>query len=90
MGHAQALRQEQVELAAQAPAPVAEPGALVPDPVLEEALAGEVLEIRIVQPALPDALVGEPIGLLQQKDPNQSPVKNSEHVEFGRFRRLLK
>lgn len=38
------------------------------DTVQEEGLAGEVLEIGIVHPALPDALVGEPVDLLQEQD----------------------
>ena len=38
------------------------------DPVLEAGLAGEVLETGVVPPALPKALVGEPVDLLQQHD----------------------
>ena len=38
--------------------PMAEVGALVWKGVLEELLTGEVLEVRIVDPALADALVG--------------------------------
>ena len=58
VGHPQALGQQQIELAAQALPPVAEVGALVREAVLEERLAGEVLEVRIVDPALTDAFVG--------------------------------
>jgi hypothetical protein len=45
--HAQTLGQQQLELVAQALAPVAKIGALVREAVLEEHLAGEVLEVRI-------------------------------------------
>ena len=58
MSHPQALGQQQVELVAQAPAPVAEVGALVREGVLEALFAGEVLEVRIVDPALADTFVG--------------------------------
>ena len=33
--------------------------------VPEELLAGEVLEIRVLHPTLPDRLVREPVGMLQ-------------------------
>ena len=55
--HPQALGQQQLELAAQPIPPVAEIGALVREGVLEERLAGEVLEVRIVDPALAHAFV---------------------------------
>ena len=55
--HPQALGQQQLELVAQALAPVAEIGTPVREGVLEERLAGEVLEVRVVDPALADALV---------------------------------
>jgi hypothetical protein len=44
---------------------VAEVGALVRDGVLEERLAGEVLEVRIVDRALTDAFVGQPEHVLE-------------------------
>jgi hypothetical protein len=52
VGHPQALGQQQVELVAQPLAPMAEVRTLVWKGVLEECLAGEVLEVRIVGPAL--------------------------------------
>jgi hypothetical protein len=55
---AQALGQEQIELAAQSLPPMAQVGALMRELVLEERLAGEVLEIRIIDPALAHAIVG--------------------------------
>ena len=65
--HPQALGQQQVELVAQPLAPMAEVGALVREGVLEELLAGEVLEVRVVDPALADALVGQPEHVLEQQ-----------------------
>ena len=58
MRQAQALGQEQIELAAQPLPPMAQVRALMRERVLEEHLAGEVLEIRIIDPALAHALVG--------------------------------
>ncbi len=57
VGYPQALGQQQVQLVAETLPPVAEVGALVRECVLEERLAGEVLEVWIVDPALTDALV---------------------------------
>ena len=67
VGHPQALGQQQVELVAQPLPPVAEVGALVREGVLEEGLAGEVLEVRIVDPALANAFVGQPEHVLEQQ-----------------------
>lgn len=58
MRQAQALGQKQVELAAEPLAPMAQAGALVREGVLEKLLAGEVLEIRVIDPALANAFVG--------------------------------
>ena len=41
--------------------------------MLEEGLAGEVLETGIVHPALAHALVGEPVEVLQQQQADQEP-----------------
>jgi len=46
---------------------VAEVGALVREGVLEEGLAGEVLEVRIIDPALTDALVRQAEHVLEQQ-----------------------
>ena len=34
--------------------------------VLEELLAGEVLKVRIIDPALADAFVGQPVDVFEQ------------------------
>ena len=70
MGHPQALGQQQLQAIAEPPAPVAQPRALMRDLVLEVGFAGEVLEIGIVHPTLPDALIREPVDLLQEQDPD--------------------
>jgi len=54
----QALREQQIELAAQPLAPMAQVGALMRELVLKERLAGEVLEIGVVDPALAHPLIG--------------------------------
>jgi hypothetical protein len=46
-------------------------GALVWEDVLEELLAGEVLEIRVVDPALADAFVGQGVDVLEQQQTDQ-------------------
>jgi ABC-type uncharacterized transport system YnjBCD ATPase subunit len=58
MRHAQALSQQKLELAAEPLPPMAEVGALVRKFVLEKLLAGEVLEVRVIDPALTHAFVG--------------------------------
>ena len=67
MRHPQALGQQQVELIAQPLAPVAEVRALVRESVLEEGLAGEVLEIGVVDPALAHAFIGQSKHVLEQQ-----------------------
>ena len=58
MGHAQALRQEQLQAVAEPPAPVAQLRALMRD---------LVLEIGVVHPALPSAFVREAIDQLETR-----------------------
>src|SRR5262245_45484424 len=49
---------------------MAEVGPLVREAVLEELLAGEVLEVGIVDPALADAFVGQAGDVLEQQQPD--------------------
>ena len=56
--HPQALGQQQLQLVAEPLAPVAQIAALVREGMLEELLAGEILEIRVMDPALAYTLVG--------------------------------
>ena len=50
--------------------------ALVRELVLEELLPGEVLEIRVIDPALADALVGQAVDVLEQQQPDHEPGLN--------------
>ena len=70
MRHPQALGQQQLQLVAEPLPPVAQVRALVREGVLEELLAGEVLEIRIIDPALAHAFVGQPVDVLEQQQPD--------------------
>jgi hypothetical protein len=58
MRHAQALSQQELELAAEPLPPMAQVGALVREFVLEKLLAGEVLEVRVIDPSLTHTFVG--------------------------------
>ena len=69
MRHAQALGQEQLQLASKPLAPMAQVRALVREVVLEELFAGEELEIRVIDPALAHAFVGQPVNVLRSKSP---------------------
>ena len=57
MRHAQALGQEKFQLGAQALAPMAQVRALVRKLMLEELLASEVLEVRVIDPAFAYAFI---------------------------------
>ena len=68
--HPQALGQQQLQLVAEPLAPMAQVRALVRELVLEELFAGEVLEIRVMDPALAHAFVGQPVNVLEQQQPD--------------------
>src|SRR5882757_2496767 len=70
MGHPQALGQQQLQLVAEPLAPMAQVRALVREDVLEELFAGEELEIRVVDPALAHPLIGQPVNVLEQQQPD--------------------
>ena len=73
MGNPQALGEQQLQLGAEPFPPMAQVRALVRERVLEELLAGEVLEIGVVDPAIAHALVGQSEDVLEQKYPNHEP-----------------
>src|SRR5437762_10852012 len=75
--HPQALGEEKFQLVAEALAPMAQVRALVRKLVLEELLSSEVLEIRVIDPALARTFVGEPVNMLEQKKPDHKPCRNS-------------
>ena len=73
MCHAQALRQKQLQLLAQPFAPMAQVRALVWTLVLEELLAGEVLEIGIIDPALAHTFIGQAVNVFEQEKADDEP-----------------
>jgi hypothetical protein len=83
MRHAQALGQKQFELVAEPLAPVAQVRALMREGVLEKLLAGEVLEIRVVDPALADLFVGQREHVLEQQKPDHEPRLDSRPPRLG-------
>src|SRR5262245_157089 len=76
MRHPQAFCQQQLQLVAQPLAPMAQVRALVRKLVPEKLLSGEVLEIRVMHPALADTLVGQSVDVLEQQQPNHEPDLN--------------
>jgi hypothetical protein len=62
----QALGQQELQLVAEPRPPMAEVRALVRKGMLEELFPGEVLEIRIVDPALAYAFIGQAVDVLEQ------------------------
>ena len=72
----QAFGQQQLQLVTQPLAPVAQIRAFVRELVLEKLLPGEVLEIRVMHPALADTLVGQSVDVLEQQQPNHEPGLN--------------
>ena len=73
MRHPQAFCQQQLQLVAQPLAPMAQVRAFVRELVLEKLLSGEVLEIRVMHPALADTLVGQSVNVLEQQQTNHEP-----------------
>src|SRR4051794_2381792 len=70
MRHPQALSQQQLQSVAEPLAPMAQVRALVREGVLEKLLAGEELEIRVVDPALAHTFIGQPVYVLEQQQPD--------------------
>src|SRR5579872_4960120 len=70
MRHPQALGQQQLQLVAEPLAPMAQVRTLVRERVLEELFAGEELEIRVVDPALAHSLIGQPVNMFEQQQPD--------------------
>ena len=74
--HRQAFLQQRLELLlAHALAPARQRGAVEYQAVLEELLAAEVLAIRIFHPTLAQHLVGEVIGVLEDRQPRHQPCR---------------
>jgi hypothetical protein len=84
-----ALGQQQLQLLAEPLAPVAQIRALVREGVLEELLAGEVLEIRVVDPALAHSLVGQPVNVLEQQKTDHEAGRDPRPAVLAVERRNL-
>jgi len=89
MRHAQALGQGKFQLRAEALAPMAQVRALVRKLVLEELLASEVLEVRVIDPAFAYAFIGQAANILEQKKPDYKPCRNSRPTTVAVQRRNL-
>src|SRR6478736_1264220 len=98
MRYPQAFCQQQLQLVAQPLAPMAQVRAFVRKLVLEKLLSGEVLEIRIMHPALADTLVGQSVDVLEQQQPDHESGLNSRPAfvaverrseQIARSRRLM-
>ena len=89
MCYPQALSQQQLQLVAQPLAPMAQVRAFVRKLVLEKLLSGEVLEIRVMHPALADTLVGQSVDVLEQQQPNHEPGLNPRPALVAVERREL-
>ena len=74
MGHAQALGQQEFQLVTKPIAPMGEVRALVREDVLEKLLSGEVLEIRVVDPALAHRFIGQTVDVFEQSRPSMNRV----------------
>src|ERR1700757_5017962 len=89
MRHPQALGQQQLQLVAEPLAPMAQVRALVRERVLEELFAGEVLEIRVVDPALAYPLIGHAVNVLEQQQPDHETGRDAQPTVLAIERRDL-
>src|SRR5271166_513178 len=70
MRHPQAFSEQKLQLVAEPLAPMAQVRALVRERMLEELFPGEVLEIRIVDPAIARLFVGQGEDVLEKQQPD--------------------
>ncbi len=89
MGNPQAFGQQQLQLVTQPLAPVAQIRALVRKLVLKELLPAEVLEIGVMDPALADAFVRQPVDVFEQQQPDHEPRRNPRPAFVAVERRNL-
>jgi hypothetical protein len=87
--HPQALGQQPIQLVAEPLAPVAQVRTLVRERMLEELFAGEVLEIRVMDPALADPLIGQSVNVLEQQEPDHEAGLNPRPAVLAVERRDL-
>src|SRR6516165_5777623 len=62
---------------------MAEVASLMRELVLEKLFTREVLEIRVVDPALADALVGQAVDVLEQQQPDHETALDPVPVDLG-------
>ena len=89
VGDPQALSQQHLQLVAQPLAPMAQIRTFMRKLVLEKFLPSEVLEIRVMHPALTDAFVGQPVDMLEQQQPNHEAGLNPRPAFVAVERRNL-
>ena len=90
MGDAKRLGQKTVQSIANAFAPVAHSRALMTHLVLEEFLAGEVLEIGIVNPAITHILIRQIVNVLQEQKADHEPGRYTwPAIPFKKIRQFL-
>jgi hypothetical protein len=68
---------------------MAQIGALVRELVLEKLKAGEVLEIRVMDPVLTDAFVGQAVDVLEQQQPDDETALDPRPALLAAERRDL-
>src|SRR5262245_54642318 len=76
MRHPQALGQQKLKLGAEPLTPMAQVGALVREAVLEELLAGEVLKVGVVDPALAHLFIGQAEDVLEKHQSDHEARRN--------------
>ncbi len=89
VGDAQTFGQQDVQPVADALAPMTHAGALVGQNVLEKLLPGEVLEIGILHPTVPDLLVREVVGVFQHKHADHEAHRLRRAALVGKAPRQL-
>src|SRR6188508_3413571 len=76
MCYPQALGQKQLQLVAEPLPPMAQVRALMREGMLEELFPGEVLEVRIIDPAFAHAFIGQSVNVLEQQKPDRKARLN--------------
>jgi hypothetical protein len=72
----QTLGQQQLQPVAESLPPMAQVRAFMRELMLEKLLAGEVLEIGVIDPALAHAFVGQPANVLEQQKADRKPRRD--------------
>ena len=85
----QTLGQQKLQFVAEALPPMAEIRTLMRELVLEKLRAGEVLEIRIIDPTLAHPFVGQTVDVLEQKEPDDESGRDPGPASVAIERRDL-